>query len=560
MSKQGIPDYIFETSWEVCNKVGGIYTVLSSKANNMVEKFGDHLVFIGPDLGEEASSLYFSPTTELSEWVEYLEMKEKVSVRVGRWKVKGSPLVVLVDFRPFYRMKNDIYGLFWKLYQVNSLPSYGDYDESGMFGYASGFVINSYYSFYKLANKQVVAHFDEWMTVFGLLFLKTYQPSIATMFTTHATTVGRSIAGNGKPLYNYLNEYNGDQMAQELNVVSKHSAEKTGAWHSDCFTTVSNITARECTQLLCKRPDVVTPNGFDDTIVPKGDERKRKRMAARSILHNVAEHVLGYQLPENAIFVCTSGRYEFKNKGIDVFLQALKNLSEKELPREVVAFVLVPAWTSKANGKLLYDMKHEILERQETFATHDLVEPWNDPVLNSASWLHLHNEKQSKVKLIFIPSYLNGHDGIINMNYYDVLMGMDVSVFPSYYEPWGYTPLESIAYGVPTITTNLAGFGDWVRQYSADLVNGVGVVLRSDYNFDDASEQVAVMLADFASHEGHGRKNITNEAQNISKNALWSIFIDKYCEAYQIALQNCKNRNSVKNKSINSNKKNGHTS
>ena len=261
------PDYIFETSWEVCNKVGGIYAVLSTRAATMQQKYPDRVFFFGPDL-KETSDLYFRENkTLLRQWQTSLPLK----VRVGRWQVPGKPIAILVDFSPLWEKKNEIYGRVWERFGVSSMQAYGDYDESSLFGYAVGMVMHSLYNHLnaspQLFGSATVAHFNEWQTAFGLFYIRDYAPQIHTLFTTHATGIGRSIAGNGKPLYDYFEGYHGDQMAWELNMVSKHSAEKQAAWAADCFTTVSYITARECKQLLDKPVDIATPNGFEDSFV-----------------------------------------------------------------------------------------------------------------------------------------------------------------------------------------------------------------------------------------------------------------------------------------------------
>ncbi len=535
------PDYIFETSWEVCNKVGGIYTVLSTRARTLQTQLGDNLLFIGPDVWAEQESPDFIPTDDFADWVVYAKEHDNLSVRIGRWDVCGRPLVILVDYKPFLENKNTIYGEMWMWFGVDSIQAYGDYDDSSMFGYASGKVVESFVNFHKIGKKKIIAHFNEWMTAFGGLYVKHFMPKVATVFTTHATSIGRSIAGNHKPLYDYLNEYNGDQMARDLNMVSKHSVEKVAAHVADCFTTVSDITDRECAQLLEKPADVVTPNGFEDDFVPKGQLFDAARKNAREKLRRVAEALLGYKLDDNALFISTSGRYEYKNKGIDVFVESLKLLSQRPLSREVVAFVLVPAWSDGARTDLATKLKRRSdVKLDNSFVTHNLVEPWNDRILNAVNWFHLTNRKEEPVKVIFVPTYLNGSDGIFDTEYYDLLVGFDLTAYPSYYEPWGYTPLESVAFGIPTITTDLSGFGQWASPMSTDIKDGVGVIHRSDYNYHEVVAAVAGMMAEFANVSAMEQKKIRAKATAISQKALWQSFIEYYYQAYDIALRKVK--------------------
>lgn len=533
------PDYIFETSWEVCNKVGGIYTVLSTRARTLQTAFRDRLCFIGPDVWTETLPPDFIPSTDFADWVAHARKNDNLNVRVGRWDVSGRPLVILVDFKPFLEEKNRIYGDFWMWFGVDSLMAYGDYDEASVFGYASGKVLESFINYHNLGKKKIVAHFNEWMTAFGVCYVKHYLPKVATVFTTHATSIGRSIAGNHKPLYDYLHEYNGDQMAAELNMVAKHSIEKIAANISDCFTTVSDITNKECTQLLEKEADVVTPNGFEDDFVPKGVRFSSVRKAARTKLREVAEALLGYELKDNALFISTSGRYEYKNKGIDAFIESLKLLSQRHLSREVVAFILVPAWVHGPRQDLSQKLRTRSHQKKldNPFCTHALVEPWNDPVMSAIQWFHLTNREHEKVKVIFVPTYLNGSDGIFNRSYYDLLVGFDLTVYPSYYEPWGYTPLESAAFGIPTITTDLSGFGQWVSSLSQSISMGVGVVHRSDYNYHDVVNNISEMIAEYANLSAVDQKTIQFKASAIAKKALWQEFISYYYDAYTIALK-----------------------
>ena len=537
------PEYIFETSWEVCNMVGGIYTVLSTRSATLQQRYQDKLVFIGPDVWIDKVNPYFEEIPELlAEWKDFTDKEFHLKIRIGRWTIPGRPLAVLVDFTPLMVRKNEIYGQIWEQVGVNSMAAYGDYDESSMFGYATGIIIESYYRFYKLSDKvQVAAHFNEWMTTFGAFYVRRHVPAIATLFTTHATSIGRSIAGNHKPLYDYLNEYNGDQMAYELNMVSKHSTEKIAAHTVDCFTTVSEITGIECEQLLDKKPDVITPNGFEDDFVPQGKKFISARKAARATLRHVAETLLGYKLDPETVFISTAGRYEYKNKGIDTFLEGLKQISGcPNLKKDTVAFIMVPAWIKGMRPDLALALNDENVKFESTnrFTTHDLHDYYHDNVMSAINWFHFKNDENDRLKIIFVPAYLNGADGIFNKSYYDLLIGMDLTVFPSYYEPWGYTPLESVAFSVPTITTDLSGFGLWASHEPQGIEKGVGIIHRSDYNGYNVSLQIAEMICQFVSYSEKQIEDIRKKAFELSEKALWMHFIKYYDEAYKIALEN----------------------
>ncbi|NDV84660.1 glycogen/starch synthase [Bacteroides sp. 51] len=543
------PDYIFETSWEVCNKVGGIYTVLSTRANTLQTSFRDRLFFIGPDLWKGKENPLFIESDNLyADWKEHALNKSRLSVRVGRWNIPGNPIVFLVDFQSFFELKNKIYSQAWEHYQVDSLHAYGDYDEASMFSYAAGKVVKSFYLYNLTRSDKVVYHAHEWMTGLGALYLQINVPEIATIFTTHATSIGRSIAGNSKPLYDYLFSYNGDQMAAELNMQSKHSIEKQTAHYVDCFTTVSEITNKECEQLLNKKADVILMNGFEDDFVPKGAAFTGKRKRARTAMLQVANKLLGTNWGDDTLIVGTSGRYEFKNKGIDVFLESLNRLrKDKSLNKNVLAFINVPAWVGSAREDLKVRIKCNdkfTTPLEMPFLTHWLNDAAHDQVLNQMRYLGMSNQPDDKVKVIFVPCYLDGKDGIFNKEYYDLLLGQDLSVYPSYYEPWGYTPLESIAFKVPTVTTDLAGFGLWVKSlnHQHGIRDGVEVLHRTDNNYFEVADGIKDTISFYAASTDEDVKKMRKRASEVSEHALWKHFIEYYYEAYDIALRNAEKR------------------
>lgn len=544
------PEYLFESSWEVCNKVGGIYTVLSTKAHTLQQSFKDKLIFIGPDVWDNTNAPDFIEDDVLfADWKTYTKTTENLKVKVGRWNVPGTPPVILVDFKPFFKERDAFFYSMWESFRVDSIHAYGDYDESCIFAYAVGKVIESFYHFYKLEDKKVAALFNEWMLGMGALYIQKQLPAIATLFTTHATSIGRSIAGNNKALYAYMDGYNGDQMAGELNMEAKHSLEKQTALHVDCFTTVSDITARECKQLLDKAPDIVTPNGFEPNFVPTDKEYDKKRTAARRDLLNVAEKLLGCPISPDAFLVSTSGRYEYRNKGIDVFIEAMNRVrTSGRLQREVVAFIMVPAWVRDARADLKEVIDKNIRTAspmQMPFVTHWLNLMEQDKVLNYISHSGFTNSAADKLKIIFVPCYLDGRDGIFNKPYYDLLIGMDATVYPSYYEPWGYTPLESIAFGIPTITTDLAGFGLWAKKHVTgnNISEGVAVVNRDDFNYFEVADAITSSILTLAGRDKKEAEEIRKRSFCLAAKAEWSKFIVYYEEAFRIALEHANKRN-----------------
>ena len=534
-------DLLFETSWEVCNKIGGIYTVLSTKAKTLQKLYKDKTIFVGPDVwSDENPSPYFVESkTLLKQWKSQAQLPEGVAVRVGRWDIPGKPIVVLVKFDAMYAVKDSFYGDMWNRYGVDSLHAYGDYDEACAFSHAAGVVIKSICDFEGIEGKNVIAHFDEWTTGMGLLYVKSYLPSVKTMFTTHATSIGRSICGNNKPLYDYLKGYNGDQMAGELNMQSKHSLEKAAAHNADCFTTVSEITAIECEQLLDIRPHVVTPNGFEQNFVPSKTKFATAREEARKNLLNVASSLVGYQMSDDTFIVATSGRCEYRNKGIDLFLDSVARLGDIDPERDILAYVMVPAWAKEPRADLQKALSLKRKKRlEDPTITHWLNNPNEDPIINRIHGIGFANDKNSRVTVIYVPCYLNGTDGVFNQSYYDLLIGMDATVFPSYYEPWGYTPLESVAFGVPTVTTTLSGFGQWIlSSFKNDFDDcGVNVIARGDFNYGEVVENIAQSLKYLVDCGATASMAISKAAMKTASAAAWDNFIEYYLEAFEIAL------------------------
>ena len=478
------PEYIFETSWEVCNRVGGIYAVLSTRAASMQQEHKDKVIFFGPDFGDHSNLTFKESKSLLKGW-------RPKGVRVGRWQVPGKPIAVLLKWDEVWAQKDAIYAHAWEKYGVQSHAAYGDYDESNMFAYAVGQLAESLYN--HLGQPTTAMHCNEWQTAFTILYLKEHCPKIATLFTTHATGIGRSIAGNYKPLYDCFHAFNGDQMAQELNMVSKHSVEKTAAHQADCFTTVSDLTARECAQLLDKPVDIVTPNGFEQGFVPKGEDFDAARKRARNTLISLVR-AKGINAKGTDMLIGTAGRYEWKNKGIDVFLEAMRRLGD-EAKKQVIAFVMIP-----------------YLERED-FSV-------------------------GNVHVVFVPTYLNGNDGVLNLPYYDLLIGLDLTVFPSYYEPWGYTPLESMAFHVPTITTSLSGYGVWCEEQGCTTIDkGVAVIYRNDSNTDDVINHIVNTIEYYLSLTPKKVANARQAAVALALKAEWKNFFTYYREAYSTALK-----------------------
>lgn len=525
--------------------MGGIYTVLSSRAKTLMANYGDRLVFIGPDLKEPTANTDFCEDKKLlPRWRKAAE-EAGLACRVGRWNVPGNPVAVLVDFAPLFNIKDQIYAEAWDLFRVDSLHGYGDYDEASMFSYAAGKFAEAVVTTCLKPTDKVVYQAHEWMSGLGMLFLKHHVPSVATIFTTHATSIGRSIAGNNKELYAYFEGYNGDQMAAELHMDSKHSIEKQSAHRADCFTTVSTFTDRECGQLLDKKADVVLPNGFEADFVPRGAKFTAVRKKARKRILDIAAALMGTAFSDDTLIVSTSGRNDYRCKGFDVFLESLARLNASLRNADgasVLALIEVPCWLKEAREDL-----QERLQSGEAYIrplalpiiTHDLYNLGEDRIVNQIRSLDLNNAPDDKVKVMLVPCYLNGDDGIFNLPYYDLLAANDLALYPSYYEPWGYTPLESCAFHTPCVTTDLSGFGQWVNEvlgHEGELKDGVRVIHRDDSNYFEVAQSICNTVTEMLQTPARQRTAVRKKAAALADKALWQNFIAYYYKAYDYAL------------------------
>ena len=540
------PNYIFETSWEVCNKVGGIYTVLSSRAKTLKDNYQDQLVFIGPDLKQPTANVDFKEDAKLFPAWKKAAANFGVKCRIGRWMVPGEPVAVLVDFEPFFEQKNNIYAQAWELFSVDSIRAYGDYDEASMFSYAAARFAEAVVSNCIEQQAKVIYQAHEWMSGLGMLFLKKQLPRVATIFTTHATSIGRSIAGNNKQLYAYFEGYNGDQMARELHMDAKHSIEKQSALQADCFTTVSSFTDRECKQLLDKAADVVLPNGFENDFVPNRSAFTKVRREARKQILKVAGALTGCEMPDDTLIVSTSGRNDYRCKGFDVFLESMAQLraqlNEANSEQQVLALIEVPCWLKGPRADLQDRLKSKqkaTMPLPNPVITHDLHNLNDDRIVQEIWKLGLKNLPTDKVKVLLVPCYLEGNDGIFNMAYYHLLAANDLALYPSYYEPWGYTPLESCAFHTPCVTTDLSGFGQWVDNvlgHSGELKDGVCVIHRTDGNFYEVDQKMCAVVHEMLLLTTKERTEVRNKAAKLANKAQWKHFIKFYYQAYDFAL------------------------
>ncbi len=531
------PGFVFETSWEVCNKVGGIHTVISTKSPALANSVDAKIIYIGPDNAHHTNGLseFIEDKNLYLTWVNHAR-RQGLRVRMGRWQIPGNPMALLIDYTPLIVKKDAIFTELWEQYKLDSISGDWDFIEPALFGYAAGQVIENFCRFNLSPRLNVVAQFHEWMTAAGILYIEKYIPYICTMFTTHATIVGRCIASNYQPLYQNLKEYNGFVKAHEFNVTAKHSLERTAAKIANTFTTVSSITAEECKYFLEKEVDIITPNGFENNFVPRETQFPDKRKTARSKIIEVANALTNQNFNNDTLIVMNSGRYEFRNKGIDVFIDSIADARNKNSAgKKIIALITVPAH----HDEVRQDLLNKIHNKEQTalsnpYITHNLHDFNHDQVVRKINECGLNNP--GDISIIFVPCYLNEQDGLFNCEYYDLLIGADLTVFASYYEPWGYTPLESLAFKIPTITTTLSGFGQWIKEKVTNITDGAMVIERTENNIEQVINEISTTIIAYSTINQEDITLSRNNAEKLSHMAKWEELVKYYKDAYNIGL------------------------
>lgn len=585
----------FEVSWEVCNKVGGIFTVVQSKVLPMKEKYGDNYFLIGPYFPKKVWGSFEEHASPEQCKGAFESLKaEGIEVHCGNWLIKGSPNTLLVDFTNFSAQKNDIKRKLWDWYQIDSLNTeWFDFDEPVVWAYAVGRLLEELSKVY--SDKKVVAQFHEWLAGSALLYLKHQNVKIGTVFTTHATTLGRSLAMQERDIYQDLEKINSDEEARRLgsSVWAKHSLEKQSALNASVFTTVSEITGLEAAHFLGRKPDVLLFNGLDMSKFPTFEEASVKHKLFKN---RIKEFLMYYFFPyyhfdiDKTLIFFLAGRYEFHDKGIDVFINALGKLNDKlkaeKCDKTIVVFFWVPGNVKSIRGELLESKQYfndvqdsigdihedihsrllhlllgekeitkqnllgdEFLEELKPklkrlsrkgsppLTTHFLFDEDKDAILNKLRAVGLDNSADDVVKAIFYPIYLSGADGLLDTSYYESMQGSHLGVFPSYYEPWGYTPLEAAALGVSSITTDLAGFGQYLcKECNQGKYPGIFVLQRFKKSEAEIEDSLADMMYRFAHFTAKERTENKIIAQKLSMTADWKLFIENYVDAHNRAV------------------------
>lgn len=587
-------DLLFEVSWEAGNKVGGIYAVLTSKAMDTAQYYNSCYYLIGPYLPDKLKGEFQeqTPPDWLKELFLSLEKERGIRCHFGHWLISGEPFLILVDFQDLWKEVNQIKARLWEDYQIDSLNAGSDFNEPVIWARAVGELLQKICSFTQ--GKKIVVQFHEWLSANSMLYLKKVTAPIAAVFTTHATILGRTLAYNNINFYSDITSIRAEQEAEKYGIKAKHQLEKAAAESSDVFTTVSEITGLEARHFLGRNPDIILPNGLDiDSLLSFEEltiQHRRQREHLREFLLFYFFSYYTFDL-ENTLFYFISGRYEWRAKGIDVFIQALSELNRRLIKNKskktIVAFFWIPSsvrnvkaeilenrelfqeikdsleevsWETKekilytlSQGKrisehnlfsddFLFDIKKKLLKAhrqgQPPLCTHDLVDDANDLILKSFKEFSLQNRESDRVKVVFYPIYLSGHDGLSNLNYQQSIQACHLGVFPSFYEPWGYTPMEAAAAGVAAITTDLAGFGQFCQTLRLENKKQPGIFVLKRFNQDDKSAVRSLADVMFHFSEYSHRERVENKIQARKTAALcnWRALIKNYIAAHNLAI------------------------
>lgn len=538
---------MFEISWEVCNKVGGIHTVLESKSFEVAKHFQNYYT-IGPFRGKNQREFEedLNPPKEFLQATKHLASKG-ILLHFGTWTCGAKPRAILVEYLGHSAQTNSIKAKLWELYSIDSLgTSWYDVDEVLLWSWCCGLALESIMSF-KESSDSFLIHAHEWMAGGALLCLFPLQKNkenFRTIFTTHATMLGRSLAGNGKSLYEMKASIDPDQSAKELGVLTKHQIEKVLAQRSDCFTTVSDFTGEEASIFYGKAPDLILYNGFStkelthsfDEALHLHKENKEKILAKLSTLFTKNQQI---HLDNIKLFYI-SGRNEFRNKGVDITIEALaqlnEHLKEKEGDTQVIVLFLI-----MVGSYPLSPCVKENLEKKTTaskpfqfslyapLSTHDI--PLDNEIISSLREHSLLNHVSDKVKVLLTPVILDSEDGFYNMDYYSVISATNLGIFPSYYEPWGYTPVESLTYACPTITSDLSGFGKYVEKNIPES-SSISVLEREGKTESESRENLTQVFEEFLEKNEIEELALQKESFELSRNFDWSAFYHFYLKAY----------------------------
>lgn len=587
--------WLFEISWEVANKVGGIYTVIRSKAAVSVDELGDQYCLMGPynDSCVRQEVEIMDPVDELFAPV-IASMRDKgVKVYFGRWLIDGYPKVILFDIGSAAWKLDEFKRDLWTMVNIGVPWHDKESNDAIVFGFLVAWFLAEFRARWTDSKALIVAHFHEWQAGIGLLVARCRRLDISTVFTTHATLLGRYLCAGNVDFYNNLDKFNLDKEAGDRNIYHRYCMERAAAHAAHIFTTVSDITAFEAEHLLKRKPDIVTPNGLNVKKFSAIHEFQNLHAIAKEKIHDfIRGHFYGnydFNL-DNTLYFFTAGRYEFSNKGADLFIEALARLNHylkvSKSECTVIAFLVFPAKTNNFNvdslrgqaiakqlrdtihdiqaqvGKRMYDiclggrlpnnsellLADDIVKMKRCIyaahrntlppvCTHNMIDDALDPVLNAIRRTQMFNNRSDRVKIIFHPEFLSSTNPLFGLDYEDFVRGCHLGVFPSYYEPWGYTPAECTVMGIPSVTTNLSGFGCFITEHVADPMSyGIYIVDRRFKGPEESVQQLAQYMYDFANLTRRQRIIQRNRTERLSDLLDWKNLGIYYRKSRQMAL------------------------
>ncbi|MCJ1369916.1 glycogen synthase isoform 1 [Loxospora ochrophaea] len=598
-SKRDVKHHVlFEVSTEVANRVGGIYSVLKSKAPVTTAEYGDRYTLIGP-LNRASAAVEVEPLTptipELAETITNMQSRG-IGLLYGRWLIEGAPRVLLIDTSTGYRWLDEWKADLWNTAGIPCPPGDDETHEAVVFGYLVSWFLGEFVAHEK--KRAIIAHFHEWLAGVALPLTKRRRIDVTTIFTTHATLLGRYLCAGSVDFYNNLQYFDVDAEAGKRGIYHRYCIERAAAHASDVFTTVSHITAYESEHLLKRKPDGVLPNGLNVKKFSAMHEFQNLHQQSKEKIHDfVRGHFYGHNDfdPSNTLYFFTAGRYEYRNKGVDMFIESLARLNHRlktsGSKMTVVAFIIMPAQTlsltvealkgqavikslrdtvsviEAAVGKRLFDRSltwregdnlpeekdlisssDRVMLRRRLFAmkrntlppivTHNMANDAEDPILNQIRRVQLFNHPSDRVKIVFHPEFLSSANPVLPLDYDDFVRGTHLGVFSSYYEPWGYTPAECTVMGVPSITTNLSGFGCYMEELIENASDyGIYIVDRRLKGVDDSVNQLTSFMYEFASKSRRQRINQRNRTERLSDLLDWKRMGMEYVKARQLALR-----------------------
>lgn len=508
---------LFEASFEVCNFVGGIHTVVSTKVNSL-KKYVDRHILLGPWFHDNQNEFIQANETEVPLDIQKVfdELSKKnISCTYGWWDISSKPEVVLIDASSLAdeSSRNYLKKKYWDLFKVDSLNSNWDFDEPLILSTAMGMFIEEFSENCCSFEDKVVSQFHEWMTGFAGLYLKARELegndiSVKTVFTTHATMLGRALSGHNYDLNKLPKGFDPLEDARKIGVVEKYTAENACANFCDEFTTVSKITQKEAKLFFGRNPSL-TYNGLNFEDFSKGKELFFEQVSVKKKIIAVLETLFPGENFDNHLLIFTSGRPEFHNKGHDSILQAMKKIQDLDLP--VVCFFLVP-W-----------MHYGVKEKFD-ITTHHLDSEDCQPIVQFCKSIGINNKNNSKV--VFYPSYVGSReDELFNMAYYELTKGFDLGIFASSYEPWGYTPMECLACGVPATTSDLTGFGDYFSGKSHD---GLFVIKKDSKEITN----IVNLIKKFSTYSSDKKLDFSLKALCVADKCSWDKFVKQYIKLY----------------------------